>query len=501
MDEDAELLRRFAETHDDALFRVVVERQVGFVYAVNLRRLRDAHLAADATQAVFIALARKAGQVARGASVRGWLHRSSCYESRNLMRARIHREERERAAVLIGTVADAEAGAAAAAPGALDGVLDEALAELGARDREAILARFFAGKSFAEMGAAMGRTESAARMRVERALERLRAGLGRRGLESSAAVLAGVLPGYAAATLPAGLAASVMVSASAGLAAASGPLAFFFLMTTSQKIILSAAMLSVAGYLVNDAVGTRRLERELGAMAAENARLQVQSRALERDVAALRARPAGAATGEPVAAGEGAAKAGAPTAAASVAEAAPRPGVTRKAPKGWNKNGNNPQLYEVGVDTNEALGGYPSAYAKGKPGADEASFGGMMQTISPDAYRGQRVRLTGFIKTDEVSDGAQLWMRVDGAGDQMLQFDNMQGREPKGTTEWAEHSVVLDVPEAASALNYGFFVNGSGQMWVNGLRIEPVGREVPATNLLGQRSLPTAPRNIEFSPE
>jgi RNA polymerase sigma factor (sigma-70 family) len=174
MDEDAEHLRRFAETHDEGLFRAVVDRHVGFVYAVNLRRLRDAHLAGDATQAVFIALARKAAQVARGPSVRGWLHRSSGYESRNLMRARRHREEREQAAVLIGTVTVAES-APEPAPG-LDAVLDEALAELGAKDREAILARFFAGKSFAEMGAEMGRTESAARMRVERALERLRAG-------------------------------------------------------------------------------------------------------------------------------------------------------------------------------------------------------------------------------------------------------------------------------------------------------------------------------------
>jgi hypothetical protein len=77
MDEDAEHLRRFAKTHDEGLFRTVVDRHVGFVYAVNLRRLRDAHLAGDATQAVFIALARKAAQVAGAEPVRRWLHRSS----------------------------------------------------------------------------------------------------------------------------------------------------------------------------------------------------------------------------------------------------------------------------------------------------------------------------------------------------------------------------------------------------------------------------------------
>ena len=498
MDEDSEHLRLFAENQDNALFRAVVDRHAGFVYAVNLRRLRDAHLAGDATQAVFIALARKAAQVARGPSVRGWLHRSSCYESRNLMRAQRHRQERERAAVLIGTVAGAEQ--AALPTTGLDAVLDEALAELGSRDREAILARFFAGKSFAEIGAEMGRTESAARMRVERALERLRAGLGRRGLESSAAVLAGALPGFAAVTPPAGLAASVVLSATAGVAAAGGPLAFLIFMTTNQKIILSAAVLSLAGYFAHDVSNTRRLEWELGALAKEHARLQAQSQGLERDLAAVRARQAATGAGAATTGDAGATKAG--EAAVTKTEAVvPTRGVTRKAPKGWGKNGNSPQLYEVGVDKNESLGGYPSAYAKGAKGADESAFGGMMQTISPDAYRGQRVRLSGYVKTEAVSDGAQLWMRVDGSGDQMLQFDNMAGREPKGTNDWAEYSVVLDVPEEATALNYGFFVNGSGQMWVNGLKIEPVSKEVPATNTESKRDLPTAPRNIEFSPE
>jgi RNA polymerase sigma factor (sigma-70 family) len=498
MDEDAERLRRFAETHDEGLFRAVVDRHVGFVYAVNLRRLRDAHLAGDATQAVFIALARKAAQVARGPSVRGWLHRSSCYESRNLMRARRHREERERAAVLIGTVTVAES-APEPAPG-LDAVLDEALAELGAKDREAILARFFAGKSFAEMGAEMGRTESAARMRVERALERLRAGLGRRGLESSAAVLAGTLPSFAAVTPPAGLAPNAAGAALAATAAASGPFAFLILMTTSQKIIVSAAVLSLAGYFAQDAISTRRLQRELATLAQEHARLQTQARELERDLSVMRAARASAGTGAATVVDASAAKDG-EAAAVPQADAAPRPGVTRKAPKGWAKNGNNPQLYEVGVDTNETLGGYPSAYTKGAGEADESSFGGMMQTISPEAYRGQRVRLSGYIKTDRISDGAQLWMRVDRPGDRSLQFDNMDGRQPKGTNDWAEYSVVLDVPEKATAVNYGFFVNGSGQMWVNGLKIEPVDKAVPTTERASNQSLPTKPRNIEFSPE
>ncbi len=91
-------------------------------------------------------------------------------------------------------------------------------------------------------------------------------------------------------------------------------------------------------------------------------------------------------------------------------------------------------------------------------------------------------------------------MRVVGASDQVLQFDNMSGRATKGTTEWEHYSVVLDVPPESASMNYGVFVNGGGQMWVSGLKIEPVSNEVVNTNKT-QQSLPAGPRNIEFSTE
>src|SRR4051812_32618495 len=78
----------------------------------------------------------------------------------------------------------------------------------------------------------------------------------------------------------------------------------------------------------------------------------------------------------------------------------PAPGVTLKAPDGWHKNGSRPEAYAVGVDSNQMLNGLPSAYAKsGEAGAD--AFGGMMQTISAEDYRGQRLRLSGWMKTED----------------------------------------------------------------------------------------------------
>ena len=125
-----------------------------------------------------------------------------------------------------------------------------------------------------------------------------------------------------------------------------------------------------------------------------------------------------------------------------------------------------------------------------------------MQTTSAEVYQNTRVKLTGWVKTEDANDGGHLWLRVDGRNaSDLLGFDNMNTRAPKGTTDWQEYSVVLDVPPEASSLNYGFFVKGTGKMWVNGLTIQPVDSNIPTTNMLsGKRQLPKTPANLGFNP-
>src|SRR5258708_6290404 len=81
----------------------------------------------------------------------------------------------------------------------------------------------------------------------------------------------------------------------------------------------------------------------------------------------------------------------------------------------------------------------------------------MMQAVSGEEYRGKRVKLSGWMKTEDANEGGgHLWLRVDGQQvGASLQFDNMNNRAPKGTTDWQQYSVVLDVPAEASALAYG----------------------------------------------
>jgi RNA polymerase sigma factor (sigma-70 family) len=238
MTEDAELLRRYAETRAEEAFAEIVRRRVGLVYSVALRTTGDPHRAEDATQAVFADLARKAAALADRPVVAGWLYRSAHYAALGLMRAERHRAAREKEAHLMQEILGTENTAAEWER--VRPVLDAAMSQLTDSDRDAIALRFFDGRPFAEIGTQLKLTENSARMRVERALDKLHALLARRGIRSTAAALSAVLAHEALGAAPAGLAASVTCSALASANAGVWSLAFFKFMATS-KIATSGA--------------------------------------------------------------------------------------------------------------------------------------------------------------------------------------------------------------------------------------------------------------------
>ena len=178
------------------------------------------------------------------------------------------------------------------------------------------------------------------------------------------------------------------------------------------------------------------------------------------------------------------------------------PAVTTTPPNGWWKNGtDNAIAYIAGVDRTQTHEGLPSAYVKSIPSSIEG-FGGMMQMCSAEKFVGKRLRLSAWMKTENANDGgAHLWFRVDGKEkNELLQFDNMDGRSVKGTNDWKPYAIVLDIPANAAALAYGFFVNGTGQVWVSDVKIEEVGLDVSSTNMTANkvRSLPNTPVNLRF---
>ena len=149
MSDDAELLRRYAEEKSEAAFAEFVERHLGMVYASALRRLGNAHAAADVAQRVFIAVAERAAPLARHPTIAGWLFAASRNASLDLMKAEQRRRAREWAAQADeALLRDAGNDPGPADGGAVRPLIDDALERLAIADREAVLLRWVEGRAF-----------------------------------------------------------------------------------------------------------------------------------------------------------------------------------------------------------------------------------------------------------------------------------------------------------------------------------------------------------------
>jgi hypothetical protein len=81
-----------------------------------------------------------------------------------------------------------------------------------------------------------------------------------------------------------------------------------------------------------------------------------------------------------------------------------------------------------------------------------------------------------------------------------VSFDNMQSRPIKGTQQWKQCEVVLDVPQDSTGIFFGILLSGSGEVWMNDVSFEVVGNDVQVTSLASQaHPLPTQPTNLKFT--
>ncbi len=111
-----------------------------------------------------------------------------------------------------------------------------------------------------------------------------------------------------------------------------------------------------------------------------------------------------------------------------------------------------------------------------------SGFCTLMQTFAADKYQGQRLRMSAYVKTENVEGWAGLWMHVDGSAARILAFDNMQDRSIQGSTDWREYEIVLDVPEDSVNIVFGVLIEGAGQVWVDDFQFDVVDQDVPTTN-------------------
>ncbi|MBI3659352.1 erythromycin esterase family protein [Candidatus Acetothermia bacterium] len=148
---------------------------------------------------------------------------------------------------------------------------------------------------------------------------------------------------------------------------------------------------------------------------------------------------------------------------------------------GWFVDGIQPEDYAIGTDHTVKHNGNTSGYITTKTDAP-LSFGTLKQRIQADVYRGKRLRMSGYVKTEAVEEWAGLFLRIDGVNGDVLSVDDMQNRPIQGTSDWRKYEIVFDVPESSINIAFGILLQGKGKVWIDDLKFEVVGQDVPTTN-------------------
>jgi hypothetical protein len=156
-------------------------------------------------------------------------------------------------------------------------------------------------------------------------------------------------------------------------------------------------------------------------------------------------------------------------------------------PTAWFKAGSKPKSYDMGIDKGAGKDGKNAATIKSIDKIIDG-FGTLMQNCLPGNYLGKRIRMSGWIKTKDVSEWSGLWLRIDTKTPiKAVVFDNMHdGKKDmsiKGTTDWKKYEIILDVPDNASNLAYGALLVGTGQIWFDNLNFEIVSPDIQTTGI------------------
>ncbi|HVY71658.1 MAG TPA: sigma-70 family RNA polymerase sigma factor [Verrucomicrobiae bacterium] len=258
-DDDKKLLQRYAEQGAEDAFTELVRRHLNLVWAAARRVTGNDELARDAAQEVFTDLARKARRLRPGTILAGWLHRAACHSAAKLVRGHARRAERERKAMEPHLLPGGEADE----PGLMEAMLpmlDEALGQLPGADRDAVVLRFLAGKSLAEVGAALGMSEDAAQKRVSRAMDRLRDHFRRRGVATGVWTVAAALGMAGAQAAPSDMVVTV-ATASLASAGANGGLACLLNSLTNMKTTCAITAIAIATAVTTATVAHKKIHR------------------------------------------------------------------------------------------------------------------------------------------------------------------------------------------------------------------------------------------------
>lgn len=140
--------------------------------------------------------------------------------------------------------------------------------------------------------------------------------------------------------------------------------------------------------------------------------------------------------------------------------------VAEQMPIGWNIQGNEP---EVITREHPTSSGQSLRLSRTETSSDSFAYAAQ---ATPFDFIGKSLKLTGWIKTDQVSTdgGAALWIRLD-SGSNLAAFDNMGENMLKGTEAWQQIELSVEVPPDVDMLTFGTLLAGTGTAYFADLKL------------------------------
>jgi hypothetical protein len=165
--------------------------------------------------------------------------------------------------------------------------------------------------------------------------------------------------------------------------------------------------------------------------------------------------------------------------------------------KGWISWHEPHDAYEIGTDQIVRKIGERSAFVRCIDA--DGQFGAIMQKIDAEKFKVKRIRFSGLLHIEDFQYGCGLFMEVFALApdnSSLRAVDHMKNRLLSGTTDWVKCEIVLDVTDDAFGINIGARLFGQGQLWIDELKFEEVGKEVELTDEF--RCYPSEPQNLDF---